>query len=135
MPVVLAGTAAFAVAGAGAAYAGTGVFGHHQVGTRYANGIQVSSDQQVQPIGGRLLTNNGKFMGSTVSPDGRFLAATSADKSVVLQVFDLRTYRLALHRRHRRRASTRCSPTAASGRPGRRTRRTAGPSGCRRRPA
>ncbi len=33
-------------------------------------------------------------MGSTVSPDGRFLAATAADKSVVLQVFDLTTYRL-----------------------------------------
>ena len=33
-------------------------------------------------------------MGSTVSPDGRFLAATSADKSVVLQIFDLSTYKL-----------------------------------------
>ncbi|MDT5171809.1 MAG: hypothetical protein QOD02_5167 [Mycobacterium sp.] len=33
-------------------------------------------------------------MGSTVSPDGRFLAATSADKSVVLQIFDLKTYKL-----------------------------------------
>ncbi len=92
--VVLAGTAAFAVAGAGAAYANTGVFGQNQVGTRYANGIQVSSDQQVQPIGSRLWTKQGKFMGSTVSPDGRFLAATSADKSVVLHVFDLKTYKL-----------------------------------------
>ena len=33
-------------------------------------------------------------MGSTVSPDGRFLAATSADKSVVLQIFDLSSYKL-----------------------------------------
>jgi YVTN family beta-propeller protein len=41
-----------------------------------------------------LLTQFGKFMGSTVSPDGRFLAATSADKSVVLQVFDLSNYKL-----------------------------------------
>src|SRR6266487_3737378 len=32
-------------------------------------------------------------MGSTVSPDGRFLAATSADKSVVLQIFDLSSYK------------------------------------------
>ncbi len=87
--VVLAGTAAFAVAGAGAAYAGTGVFGHNQVGTHYANGLQVSDDQQVQPIGSRLLTQQGKFLGSTVSPDGRYLAATSADGGVVLQVFDL----------------------------------------------
>ena len=33
-------------------------------------------------------------MGSTVSPDGRFLAATSTDRSVVLQIFDLSTYKL-----------------------------------------
>ena len=33
-------------------------------------------------------------MGSTVSPDGRFLAATSTDKSVALQIFDLSTYKL-----------------------------------------
>ena len=32
-------------------------------------------------------------MGSTVSPDGRFLAATSTDKKVVLQVFDLNSYK------------------------------------------
>src|SRR5258708_34701404 len=47
-----------------------------------------------QPDRSRLLTQFGKFMGSTVSPDGRFLAATSADKSVVLQIFDLSTYKL-----------------------------------------
>jgi len=33
-------------------------------------------------------------MGSTLSPDGKFLAATSTDKSVVLQIFDLTTYKL-----------------------------------------
>ena len=33
-------------------------------------------------------------MGSTVSPNGQFLAATSTDKSVVLQIFDLKTYKL-----------------------------------------
>ena len=33
-------------------------------------------------------------MGSTVSPDGRFLAATTADHPVVLQIFDLSTYKL-----------------------------------------
>ncbi len=33
-------------------------------------------------------------MGSTVSPDGRFLAASSTDRSVVLQIFDLSTYKL-----------------------------------------
>ncbi len=33
-------------------------------------------------------------MGSTVSPDGRFLAATSNDRSVSLQIYDLSTYQL-----------------------------------------
>ena len=61
---------------------------------QYANGIQVSDDQIIKPIGDRLLTQLGKFMGSTVSPDGRFLAATSTDKSVVLQIFDLSSYKL-----------------------------------------
>jgi YVTN family beta-propeller protein len=76
------------------AYATTVVFGDNQVGTQYRNGIQVSDDQIIKPIGDRLLTQFGKFMGSTVSPDGRFLAATSADKSVVLQIFDLSNYKL-----------------------------------------
>ena len=79
---------------AGLAYASTEGFGNNQVGTEYANGIQVSDDQIIKPLGDRLLTQFGKFMGSTVSPDGRFLAATSTDKSVVLQIFDLSSYKL-----------------------------------------
>src|SRR4051812_23192126 len=82
------------LAGAGVTYASTVGFGHNQVGTEYANGIQVSDDQIIKPLGNRLLTQFGKFMGSTVSPDGRFLAATSTDKSVVLQIFDLSSYKL-----------------------------------------
>ncbi len=77
-----------------AAYGSTAGFGDNQVGTQYPNGIQVSDDQIINPIGDRLLTQFGKFMGSTVSADGRFLAATSADKSVVLQIFDLSSYKL-----------------------------------------
>ena len=92
--VVVLGTAVLVVAGAGVASASTEAFDHNQVGTQYANGIQVSSDQIINPIGDRLLTTFGKFMGSTVSPDGRFLAASSTDKSVVLQVFDLSSYKL-----------------------------------------
>ncbi len=92
--IVAFGAAAGVLAVAGAAYASTAVFGHNQVGTEYANGIQVSDDQIVKPIGDRLLTQFGKFMGSTVSPDGRFLAATSTDRSVALQIFDLSSYKL-----------------------------------------
>jgi YVTN family beta-propeller protein len=91
---VAVGASAVVLAGAGLAYATTTVFGDNQVGTQYPNGIQVSSDQIIKPLGDRLLTQFGKFMGSTISPDGRFLAATSADKSVVLQIFDLSSYKL-----------------------------------------
>jgi YVTN family beta-propeller protein len=92
--IVAVATTAVVLVGAGITYASTQVFGQNQVGTEYANGIQVSSDQIIKPLGDRLLTQFGKFMGSTVSPDGRFLAATSADKSVVLQIFDLSSYKV-----------------------------------------
>jgi YVTN family beta-propeller protein len=91
---VAVGATTVVLAGAGLAYASTQVFGHNQVGTTYANGIQVSDDQIIKPLGDRLVTQFGKFMGSTVSPNGRFLAATSADKSVSLQIFDLSSYKL-----------------------------------------
>ena len=91
---VVAGTLAVTVAGAGAAYASTGVFGQNKVGTEYPGGLQVSSDQLLKPVGDRLVTELGKFMASSVSPDGRFLAASSTDKNVVLQIFDLASYRL-----------------------------------------
>ena len=77
-----------------AAYGSTLGFGDNQVGTQYPNGIQVSDDQIIKPIGDELVTQLGKFMGSTVSPDGRFLAATTADHPVVLQIFDLQAYKL-----------------------------------------
>ncbi|HWH94324.1 MAG TPA: alkaline phosphatase family protein [Baekduia sp.] len=91
--IIVAGVTAVALVGAGVTYATTLVFGHNQVGTEYPNGIQVSGDQIIKPLGDRLLTQTGKFMGSTVSPDGRYLAATSADKKVAVQVFDLSSYK------------------------------------------
>src|SRR5919198_5732803 len=92
--IVALSATAVVLAGAGVTYASTVGFGQNQVGTEYANGIQVSDDQIIQPLGDRLLTKFGKFMGSTVSSDGRFLAATSADRSVALQIFDLSSYKL-----------------------------------------
>jgi YVTN family beta-propeller protein len=92
--IIVACTAALLAVSGGMAFANTLIFGDNQVGTQYRNGIQVSDDQIINPIGDRLLTQFGKFMGSAVSPDGRFLAATSTDKSVVLQIFDLSTYKL-----------------------------------------
>ncbi|WP_148615950.1 alkaline phosphatase family protein [Nocardioides rubriscoriae] len=92
VPAVLA-VSGLALTLTGVAYA-AGDFGDRQVGTEYADGLQVSSNQVLKPLGERLMTPYGKFMGSTVSPDGRFLAATSNDRSVSLQVFDLTSYRL-----------------------------------------
>src|SRR5215475_8877818 len=92
--IVAAGTAAFLALGGGMAFGTTVLFGDNQVGTQYRNGIQISDNQIIKPIGDRLVTQFGKFMGSTGSPDGRFLAATSADKPVVLQIFDLSSYKL-----------------------------------------
>ena len=85
---------AIVLSGAGVAYGSTTQFAHHQVGTQYKDGLQVSDDQVLAPLGDRLATKFGKFMASTPSADGHYLAVTSTDKSVVLQVFDLQTYRL-----------------------------------------
>jgi YVTN family beta-propeller protein len=87
--LAIAGLAALAVASGGAAYGSTTIFGNHHVGTQYAAGLQVSSDQVIKPLGTRVVTKYGKLIGSTVSPDGRFLAASSTDKKVVLQIVDL----------------------------------------------
>ena len=92
--IVTAGATALAVLGGGVAYGTTVGFGQQQVGNEYADGLQISSNQILKPLGERLMTPYGKFMGSTVSPDGRFLAATSNDRSVSLQIFDLQSYRL-----------------------------------------
>jgi YVTN family beta-propeller protein len=90
---VIAGGLALTVTG-GVAYATTAGFGQNLVGNEYADGLQISSNQILKPLGERLMTPYGKFMGSTVSPDGRFLAATATDRSVSLQIFDLKSYRL-----------------------------------------
>jgi len=90
---VIAGGLALAVTG-GVAYGTTAGFGENLVGQEYADGLQTSSNQIIKPLGERVMTSYGKFMGSTVSPDGRFLAATANDRSVSLQIFDLETYQL-----------------------------------------
>ncbi|HEV7195964.1 MAG TPA: phosphoesterase, partial [Pedococcus sp.] len=92
--MALVSTVALTLAGGGIAYATTDAFGNRTVGTQYADGLQISDNQVIKPIGARVMTQYGKFMGSTVSPGGRFLAASSADKGVVLQVFDLAANKL-----------------------------------------
>jgi YVTN family beta-propeller protein len=91
---VVSAVAAVALTGTGFAVGSTVWLGTDHVGQKTGQGLVVSDDQVIKPLGQRLETQFGKFMGSTVSPDGQFLAATSTDKSVVLQIFDLKTYRL-----------------------------------------
>src|SRR5262245_21937441 len=91
--VIAVGAVAAVLAGAGVTYASTIGFGENEVGTEYAAGLQVSGNQIIKPLGDRLVTQTGKFMGSTTSPDGRFLATTATDRSVALQIFDLSTYK------------------------------------------
>ncbi|TXN29151.1 alkaline phosphatase family protein [Lacisediminihabitans profunda] len=90
---VTAAGCALALLGGGIATASTLAFGNQQVGTQYNGGEQIASNQMLQPIGDRLMTPFGKLMGSVVSPNGRYLVGTSADRSVDLQVFDLSTYK------------------------------------------
>src|ERR1700742_2361179 len=68
---IAAGAVTVLLAGAGATYASTEIFGTNEVGAQTANGLQVSDDQLLAPLGERLVTQMGKFMGSSISPDGR----------------------------------------------------------------
>ena len=90
---ITAAGCALALLGGGIATASTLAFGDHQVGTEYRGGEQIASNQIIRPIGDRLMTPFGKLMGSVVSPNGRYLVGTSADRAVDLQVFDLNTYK------------------------------------------
>ena len=90
---VAAAGCALTLLGGGIATASTFALGAQEVGNQYNDGLQFSTGQMIQPIGDRVMTPFGKLMGSTVSPDGRHLVGTSADRSVDLQVFDLSTYK------------------------------------------
>src|SRR5919198_1521905 len=85
--IVAVGATAVILAGAGVTYASTVGFGHNQVGTEYANGIQVSDDQIVNLSSYKLIWTVGSASGvnqkltdgtvgqegPTSSPDGKFL--------------------------------------------------------------
>jgi YVTN family beta-propeller protein len=90
---IVAASCTLALLGGGIAAASIIPFNQQHVGSQTENGQQISSNQVIKPIGDRLMTPFGKIMGSTISPDGRYLVGTSADRSVDLQVFDLKTYK------------------------------------------
>ncbi|HZU54918.1 MAG TPA: alkaline phosphatase family protein [Actinocrinis sp.] len=80
--------------GASIGYASTVQFGTQHVSELTGKGEVISSDQYIKPIGTRLVINQGKIMGATVSPDGTHVAATVADGGVALVVIDLRSYQV-----------------------------------------
>ncbi|GLW09611.1 phosphoesterase [Microtetraspora sp. NBRC 13810] len=92
--LLAAATAALVVAGGGMAYASTDVFGTEQVGQTTAKGLVVSGDQYIDPIGERLVINEGKIMSSSVSPDGTHLAASITDGGMALAVVDLKNWKV-----------------------------------------
>ena len=74
--------------------ASTKQLGTQHVGDLTAKGQVISSDQYINPIGTRLVVNQGKIMASTVSPDGTHVAATVADGGAALVIIDLRSWQV-----------------------------------------
>ncbi|ATY14105.1 phosphoesterase [Amycolatopsis sp. AA4] len=87
-------TVALVAAGSGIGLASTKQFGTDQVGQETENGLTISSDQYLKPIGERLVLPNGKIMSSTVSPDGSHLAALTTDGGIALTIVDLKSWKV-----------------------------------------
>ncbi|MCW3843632.1 bifunctional YncE family protein/alkaline phosphatase family protein [Micromonospora yasonensis] len=81
-------------AGTGIGFAQTHQFGTDQVGQMTDKGLLVSGDQYINPIGERLVINNGKIMSSSVSPDGTHLAASITDGGMALAIVDLKDWKV-----------------------------------------
>ncbi|MFE4173218.1 alkaline phosphatase family protein [Streptomyces sp. NPDC056909] len=94
VPLMTAGVTVLAVAAAGTAFAETGSFGTVRVGQTTTNGQLISSDQYLAPYGKRLVVNGGKIMSSTISPDGKHMAASVTDGGMVLNIIDLKNYKV-----------------------------------------
>src|SRR6266568_7433608 len=69
-------------------------FGTQEVGQITDKGEVISSDQYINPIGDRLVINNGKIMASSVSPDGTHLAALVTDGGVAMTIVDLKSWKV-----------------------------------------
>ncbi len=94
--VLMIATAAVCVlAGVGAAVAAvtdSGPFGNHQVGQTVGGGTLLPTDQWVTPVGTQILDDSARLVSSSVSPDGRYLAALGwNDFQGYLTIVDLKT--------------------------------------------
>jgi YVTN family beta-propeller protein len=92
----MAGTATLALVatGTGIGVASTQQFGTDHVGQITDKGQVVSADQYIDPIGDRLVVNNGKIMASSISPDGSHLAALTTDGGIALTIVDLKNWKV-----------------------------------------
>jgi len=83
---------ATAVGVASAAVAGFDPFGTGRVGSTYANGLLLPTNQWISPYGSRILDDNARLVSSTISPDGVYMAALGwNDFSGYLTIIDLKT--------------------------------------------
>ncbi len=78
------------VGAATAAVAVFNPFGTEQVGGTYANGVLLPTNQWVSPLGTRVFQDNARITSSSISPNGRYLAAlTWKDFDTTLTILDL----------------------------------------------
>jgi YVTN family beta-propeller protein len=78
------------VGAATAAVAVFNPFGTEEVGGTYANGVLLPTNQWVSPLGTRVFQDNARIITSSISPNGRYLAAlTWKDYDTTLTILDL----------------------------------------------
>ena len=68
-------TIAVAIIGAGSVAAIAATSGGPTVGSNNGHGILLPTNQRITPLGQRLLINNGRVLSSSISPNGKYLAA------------------------------------------------------------
>jgi YVTN family beta-propeller protein len=89
---------ALSVGMASAAISGYSPFSTGHVGSTYANGVLLPTNQWISPLGKRILDSQERLLTSSVSPNGQFLAALGwNDFSATLTVFDLKTGTVVSH--------------------------------------
>jgi len=96
MRLATAGVASVALVavGTGVGLASTQGFGTQHVRDTTKNGLVLSDDQYLKPLGDQLVINDGKLMASSVSPDGSHLAALTADGDDALTIVDLKNWKV-----------------------------------------
>ena len=90
----IAGVATVAVVGAStiAAFAATNAGSGATVGSRNGHGILLPTGQRLTPLGSQVLVDNGRLLSSSISPNGRYLAAlTWNDFTGFLSIIDLQS--------------------------------------------